>query len=203
MTSGIKITIPGRPPAKSNSYRIVSIKGRPALVPTKEVKAYEELIRATSSDYVDLLGGLRPLFPAPISVELILVWHRADRRRKDLDNIAKAIKDGLTKGQIWSDDSQVDTLLLHWTFDAVGVANEWVDIYIRPTSLPPSTSPGTRTTGSNASATSTAPAAPSASVPATPSARSGTTRRSAARSASGAGSDTLNAERTAHSPKTN
>ena len=33
-----------------------------------------------------------------------------DRRKRDLDNICKAVLDGLTRGRVWDDDCQIDYL---------------------------------------------------------------------------------------------
>lgn len=35
-----------------------------------------------------------------------------DRRRRDLDNVAKPLLDALTKAGLWADDSQIDWLLI-------------------------------------------------------------------------------------------
>lgn len=138
MKNSFKLRIPGRPPAKSNSYRIITIKGIPRLVPTKAIKEYEASIIDISTKYLKSIQCVKPLIPSPEEIEVALIWHRADYRRKDLDNITKSIKDGLTKGGIWSDDSQVVRLLLTSVFDTDGVENEWVDIYIRSIGTNPS-----------------------------------------------------------------
>ncbi len=129
---GFKLIIPGRPPAKSNSYRIVHIKGFSKLVPTAAVKAYEASVIIIAEKFISTTGHTVPVIPNPTLIEVVMIWHRADHRRKDLDNISKSIKDGLTKGGIWTDDSQVATLVLTYIFDASGVTNEWVDVYVRP-----------------------------------------------------------------------
>lgn len=145
MKNSLKLSIPGRPPAKSNSYRIITIKGISRLVPTKEIKEYENSIIKISEKYLKDSKVLAPLIPSPEQIEVAIIWHRADYRRKDLDNITKSIKDGLTKGGIWSDDSQVVRLLLTSIFDAGEVKEEWVDIYIRPTgTFPKKKSPASK-----------------------------------------------------------
>lgn len=42
-----------------------------------------------------------------------------DRRRRDLDNIPKAILDGLTHAGVWTDDNQIDDLRV-WRSDRMG-----------------------------------------------------------------------------------
>lgn len=124
-----KFSIPGRPPAKSNSYRIVRIGRFSKLVPTAAVVAYEKSVEDLSKEQVNFYGITTPLIPEG-EIEVCLIWHKGDKRRKDLDNIAKAIKDGMTTGGIWSDDSQVTSLFLRSVIDAPSVKEEWVDVYV-------------------------------------------------------------------------
>jgi Holliday junction resolvase RusA-like endonuclease len=124
-----KFTIPGRPPAKSNSYRIVRIGKFSKLVPTALVVAYEKTVEDISKEQVELFKLQTPLIPEG-EIAVSLIWHKGDKRRKDLDNIAKAIKDGMTTGGIWSDDSQVTSLFLRSVIDAPSVYEEWVDVYV-------------------------------------------------------------------------
>lgn len=42
-----------------------------------------------------------------------------DRRKRDLDNIPKALLDALTHGGMWDDDSQIDDLRV-WRADVMG-----------------------------------------------------------------------------------
>lgn len=122
MNSGIAFDIPGRPVAKSNNYQIIRIKGFTKIVPTKDVKQYQQTVAESCPKF--------PTYEEKLCV--LITWHRGDKRRKDLDNIAKAIKDGITDAQLWSDDSQVVQLFLQSVSDVKGAENEWVRVHILP-----------------------------------------------------------------------
>lgn len=166
---GIVVTVPGRPPAKANSYRIVRVGRYPKIAPSPEVVAYEALVADRAREASGFCAD--PLFTG--KVELVIVWHRGDNRRKDIDNIGKAIMDGLTKSGIWNDDSQVEHLHKLTVRDAEDAQHEWVDIYVVPMTKP-------------ASCGSAAAGAKSSSAPAAGRRKSGGTRKSASASAKGA-----------------
>jgi crossover junction endodeoxyribonuclease RusA len=44
---------------------------------------------------------------------------RPDKRRRDLDNLLKAVLDGLTHAGVWEDDSNIVDLRIYWA-DTVG-----------------------------------------------------------------------------------
>ena len=46
--------------------------------------------------------------------------HAPDQRRRDLDNVQKALLDSLTHAGVWGDDDQVDDLRIYWARDADG-----------------------------------------------------------------------------------
>lgn len=56
------------------------------------------------------LHNIEHPFVDPVTVEIVL--HRADNRRYDVDNYAKAIFDGLTHAAVWQDDSLVHELVI-------------------------------------------------------------------------------------------
>lgn len=50
-----------------------------------------------------------------------------DKRRRDVDNLPKAVLDALTHAQVWLDDSQIDRL----TIERCGVESPgWLDVLI-------------------------------------------------------------------------
>ncbi len=65
-----------------------------------------------------------PRFTQPVSVEA--AFGRPDKRRRDLDNHAKAVLDALTRNGVLEDDSLIHRLLLYWSPDVVGVRVEIV-----------------------------------------------------------------------------
>ena len=72
-------------------------------------------------------AGLRTPSVTPVCLTIALYF--PDRRRRDLDNAAKAVMDALN-GVGYRDDSQVQTLHFTRAFDA---ANPRVEITISPT----------------------------------------------------------------------
>jgi len=53
----------------------------------------------------------------PIKVEIIA--YRPDNRKRDLDNLLKAVLDGMAKGMIYEDDAQIKDLSIKWA-DTIG-----------------------------------------------------------------------------------
>lgn len=45
---------------------------------------------------------------------------RPDNRRRDLDNLLKAVLDALTAAEVWDDDSQITDLRIYWGPDIGG-----------------------------------------------------------------------------------
>ena len=131
---GIKLVIPGRPPAKSNRYRIVRVRGFPRLALHADVAGYEQLVCDICQRALRFRADTLPYFPVPEMVELVLIWHRSgkSKARKDLDNILKSIEDGLTAGGMWTDDHQVTLILLEAVFDTSSISEEWVEVWVSP-----------------------------------------------------------------------
>jgi crossover junction endodeoxyribonuclease RusA len=53
----------------------------------------------------------------PIKVEILA--YRPDNRKRDLDNLLKAVLDGMAKGMIYEDDAQIKDLRIKWA-DTIG-----------------------------------------------------------------------------------
>jgi crossover junction endodeoxyribonuclease RusA len=56
-------------------------------------------------------------FTGPITVEIVA--YRPDNRKRDLDNLLKAVLDGMAKGLVYEDDSQIRDLRIRWA-DTIG-----------------------------------------------------------------------------------
>lgn len=58
----------------------------------------------------ELLAGMEPFGDARLEVEILV--HPPDRRRRDLDNLTKASLDAIVHSGLIDDDSQIDRLVL-------------------------------------------------------------------------------------------
>ncbi|WP_287416611.1 RusA family crossover junction endodeoxyribonuclease [Oceanithermus sp.] len=93
-----RITLPW-PPSVNRYWR--NINGRTLV--SREGRAYraavlsEVLLQGAAQHY---RGRLR----------MVIVAHPPDRRRRDLDNLVKAIQDGLEFAGVFDDDGQIDDL---------------------------------------------------------------------------------------------
>ena len=115
--TGVTFTIPGRPFAKQR-HRVGSFGGKARAFNTKDNERFEDVVRSVAAS----------LFPVPIegpvrlTVEAVFApaesWSKKKRagalgqphtQKPDLDNVAKAAKDGLNR-IAWHDDSQVAAL---------------------------------------------------------------------------------------------
>jgi Holliday junction resolvase RusA-like endonuclease len=69
---------------------------------------------------VDLLRGKvrgkpdRPRFSENTPVAVTYIVRRPDARKRDLDNLLKALNDSLTRNFILADDSQIEDLRIRW-----------------------------------------------------------------------------------------
>ena len=112
-------TIPG-PPFGKQRHRIGSFGGRARAFNTKANASFEDVVRTLAA----------PHFPQPLTGPVRLViyatfepaqsWskkkraehlHRPHTQKPDLDNVAKAVADGLNR-VAWGDDSQVAEMVV-------------------------------------------------------------------------------------------
>jgi crossover junction endodeoxyribonuclease RusA len=107
----ITLTLP-YPPSVNRYWR--NVNGRTIL--SAEGRRYrQEAANKAVADYIEKKTPwpCAPAFPAgALAVQIAAT--APDRRKRDLDNILKAVLDALT-GLVWTDDAQVENLLIYWT----------------------------------------------------------------------------------------
>ena len=107
----ISITLP-YPPSVNHYWR--QFRGRAIL--SAKGRAYRVAVLAA------VLEAGRPRVEGRLSIEIRLTM--PDRRKRDLDNVQKAILDGLGHAGVYEDDSQIDRILVErGAVDPPGCAN--------------------------------------------------------------------------------
>jgi crossover junction endodeoxyribonuclease RusA len=96
------LTIPF-PPSLNHYWR--QFRGRAIL--SKAGRQYR-VEAQTAAEAFRVLSGLQHTITGRIAVHLAV--YPPDRRRRDLDNMPKAILDALTHAGVYADDSQIDDL---------------------------------------------------------------------------------------------
>ena len=97
----INITLP-YPPSMNTYWRMVVINGSPRMLLSKGGREYRSQV-----DEAWLTSGC-PSIEGRLAVKIVA--HMPDRRVRDLDNINKAILDGLKHCRLYEDDGQIDDL---------------------------------------------------------------------------------------------
>lgn len=92
----MKITIPLEPITKKNSQRIVIVRGRPMIIPSKKYKDYE----TACALYVH-----RRIVPIDNPVNVKMVFYTKTHRRCDLVNHEESCLDVLVKFGVLADDN--------------------------------------------------------------------------------------------------
>lgn len=96
------------PPTVNTYWRSVVIgAGRRAkvrLLISRRGREYQRAVKSAVVVWEPLLGPL--YFDATV--------HPPDRRRRDLDNVTKALLDSLGKAGVYGDDSQIQAIALRW-----------------------------------------------------------------------------------------
>jgi len=90
------------PPSMNHYYAVV--RGRK--ITSKHGREYHQAVAGAL-----LQAGTRP-FDADARLMIEIRAYPPDRRRRDLDNLAKPVLDSLQKAGLFPDDSQVDILTL-------------------------------------------------------------------------------------------
>lgn len=98
MPSAVTITLPF-PPSVNGYWRCYM--GRAILSkPGREYR--KKTLAAVAEQGSPQFGDAR--------VEVTMILHAPDSRRRDIDNYSKGVLDGLTHAGVWSDDEQIDDL---------------------------------------------------------------------------------------------
>lgn len=108
MTSDLTLVLPF-PPSVNHYWRHV-IMGK--FVRTLISAAGREFKLNVAQALQNQLGA--KIDPILCDCRLYVSLHAPDRRRRDVDNYAKALLDSLTEAGVWADDSQIRDLRLVW-----------------------------------------------------------------------------------------
>lgn len=103
----IEITLPW-PPSVNRYWR--TFQGR--MIISAEGRSYRKAV----ADQVLIQRGAKH-YTQKLKVEIEAF--RPDNRRRDLDNLLKAVLDGCTHAGVWEDDSNIVDLRIYWA-DMVG-----------------------------------------------------------------------------------
>ena len=98
-TLSVGIALP-YPPSINHYWR--NVQGRTLI--SKRGREYREQVRRL----VLAFGGTASFGRLPLYVHMLAVM--PDRRKRDLDNLTKAVLDALTHAGVWEDDSQINDL---------------------------------------------------------------------------------------------
>lgn len=90
-----KFTIMGNPATKKNSSQIITIKGRPMIIPSKKYRDYEKQAGIF----------LKPLLiDYPVNIKC--TYYMGSRRKVDLTNLLSATMDVLVRYNVITDDNR-------------------------------------------------------------------------------------------------
>lgn len=90
-----KFTIKGNPATKKNSSQIISVNGRPVLIPSKKYRDYEK--------YAGIF--LKPLrIDYPVNIKCL--FYMQTKRKVDITNLLSAAMDVLVKYNVITDDNR-------------------------------------------------------------------------------------------------
>ena len=95
MKAGIQFFVPGKPVTKQRFDPGHRLPDR--------VKAWEDMVRVHAKNAIQFDSHFEKLTGA-VGCELVIML--ADQRKRDIDNLSKAILDGCN-GTLWDDDTQI------------------------------------------------------------------------------------------------
>lgn len=113
----IELSLP-YPPSVNTYYRHITkgkLAGRTLI--SEKGREYRETVKAQIGA-VDALRG---------RLALSIVLYPPDRRRRDIDNVLKALLDSLTHAGVWEDDSQIKSLSIVMTETLGGLAGVQIE----------------------------------------------------------------------------
>lgn len=93
----MKFTLDIIPVTKKNHSQIITVKGRPILIPSKQYKQFEtDCIKLIPKEYKQKINY-------PVNIKCL--FYMPTRRRIDLTNLLSAIMDTLVKAEVIEDDN--------------------------------------------------------------------------------------------------
>lgn len=96
----IKFIIPVRPATKKNSGQIITIKGRPILLPSPKYREFEK----ACLPFLNHVKAQTGIIDYPVNLQCLFFMET--RRRVDLANLLNAIDDAAVKSGLISDDNR-------------------------------------------------------------------------------------------------
>ncbi len=100
----LRVSLPW-PPSVNRIWRSVKIRGSGRVLLSREGREYRRAVKIALRACTRVLGAY---FSRPVSVQIAA--HPPDARRRDLDNVLKAVLDAITHAGVWDDDRRVDDL---------------------------------------------------------------------------------------------
>lgn len=94
------------PPTVNHYWRHVVIGRRAQVYISADGKRYRQMV-GTRCKKVGSMGAAR--------LRVAIAANPPDKRRRDLDNVLKAVLDAVTHAGVWDDDSQIDQLTIERT----------------------------------------------------------------------------------------
>lgn len=98
----MKIIIQLPPVTKKNSQRIVNVRGRSIIIPSKKYADYE---KTAVAEIRAQMGDIGYRFPITNACDVKCVFYMGTRRKCDLTNLLEAVDDVLVKAGLLEDDN--------------------------------------------------------------------------------------------------